>query len=181
MNNNWGTTPTQIQPAIVKLKLNIQADSIKIYPLSNIGKEGVGKKIVPTTANNFDVTLDQNQDKTLWYGVETFGIGSTTGIVPTNPNMPILNRSYPNPVYDNAVTLDYAVRENGTIHIGIYDLTGKLVKNVLSAWQPVGQYSLKVDIGNLPTGQYNIILNEENLGFGYFSYNMAYLPLVVVH
>ena len=181
VNNNWGTAPTLQQPAIFKLKLNIQADSIKIYPLSNIGKESAGKKIIPTTPNNFDVTLDQTIDKTLWYGVETFGIGSTTGIVPPNPNMPTLNQSYPNPVYDNTVNLDYTVRENGTINIGIYNLTGRLIKNVFSAWQPVGQYSLKVDISTLPTGQYHIILNEENLEFQFSSYNMAYLPLVVVH
>lgn len=182
VNNNWGTAPTQIQPAIVKLKLNIQADSIKIYPLSNIGKEDTSIKIIPTTAGSFDITLNQSKDKTLWYGVETFGNGnSATGIIPPAQNMPTLNKSYPNPVYDGSINLDYTVRENGVINIAIYDMSGKLIKSIFSGWQPVGQYALKVDIINISTGKYSIILNEENSGYQYSSFNTAYLPLIIIH
>ena len=67
VRDQWGTTPTLQQPATVRLKLMINAKSINVYPLSSTGNFSNFKTYFPTS-NTFDITLDQNSDKTLvWY------------------------------------------------------------------------------------------------------------------
>ena len=61
------------------LNLSIEADSIRIYPLNTIGKFNNNKYYIykPVSSNKFTINLDQNTDKTCWYGISTFVNGSS--------------------------------------------------------------------------------------------------------
>lgn len=73
VNNNWGTAPTSIEPRQVTLRLNIDADYIRLYPLDEMGAEQTSTQIFPLFGNTFEVQLNQSTDQTLWWGVEAVG------------------------------------------------------------------------------------------------------------
>jgi hypothetical protein len=158
VNNNWGTAPTMQQPAIVRLRLNIAADSIKIYPLSNIGAATTGIKVLPTATNLFDVSLNQNADRTLWYGIEAFGSQIVTQVA-ESPE-PVWQRVFPNPISDGQLTLDYTLKESGTTLIQLIDPLGRVVKTLFKGAQVAGQQAMTATIGDIANGQYTVVLSQ---------------------
>ena len=158
VSNNWGNAPTLQQPAVVRLRLTIQADSIKLYPLSTTGAESRFIKILPISANTFDILLDQNVDKTLWYGIEAFGNQITTSV--DDPKLPIWNRLFPNPVCDGQLTLDYTLAQNGQTTIALYDVLGRLVKTISNENATIGRQQKTVNLGDVSNGQYQVMITQ---------------------
>jgi Carbohydrate binding domain/Secretion system C-terminal sorting domain len=158
VNNNWGTAPTSMQAATVRLRLTINADSIKIYPLSNTGSESRSTKFLPISANTFDITLDQNADKTLWYGIQAFGSQVITNV--EEQLLPRWNSVFPNPVCTGSATLDYHLQTDGQTQIGLYNMAGQLVKTVLEAYQSVGQHQITADLNDVSNGQYQLVITQ---------------------
>jgi hypothetical protein len=158
VNNNWGNTPTMQQPATVRLRLNIIADSIKIYPLSNLGAATTARKVSPISTNTFEVTLNQSSDRTLWYGIEAFGNQVVTSVEPEFS--PIWNRIFPNPVCNGQLTLDYTLLESGTTLIRVVDPLGRVTKTLFNGAQTAGQQVMTVQIGDLVNGQYNVVISQ---------------------
>lgn len=73
VNGNWGTAPTEIQPRQVTLRLNIDADYIRVYPLNELGAEQNSQQLFPISGNTFEIQLDQRTEPTLWWGIEAVG------------------------------------------------------------------------------------------------------------
>ena len=67
----------------------------------------------------------------------------------------------PNPTR-GTVKLHYAVKNEGRIRIAMYDVTGKLVVNILDSHKKQGTYEISVDTKNLSTGTY--FIQVENSG-----------------
>jgi len=69
---------------------------------------------------------------------------------------------YPNPTA-NQITLVFNVKEEGQTNLGIRDVSGKLVAEVLPSQRfPEGQYSYNANLGYLPAGTYIAVLTTEN-------------------
>ncbi len=158
VNNKWGNAPTLQQAAIIRLRLTIQADSIKLYPLSTTGAESRFIKILPISVNTFDILLDQNVDKTLWYGIEAFGNQITTSV--DDPQLPVWNRLFPNPVCDGQLTLDYTLAQNGQTTIALYDLLGRLIKTISSENATIGRQQKTVNLSDVSNGQYQVVISQ---------------------
>ena len=60
---------------------------------------------------------------------------------------------YPNPVNDIA-NIKYSLAENNFVDIRLFDLTGKLIKQLLHEDREAGIYQLSFSTWNLPTGSY---------------------------
>ena len=164
MHDNWGTAPTEIEPMNLTLTLTIEADSIRIYPLNTLGAYDTTKyySYDPESSNEFTITLDQNTDKTCWYGMVTFKNGiSPLAIGPINSEKEGCLENYPNP-FNGRTTIRYNLAENSDTELRIYDLLGKEVyhsghKNELS-----GKHDIEVSADYLISGVYLYSLKINN-------------------
>jgi len=142
-HNNWGSRPTQMKPVSLRMMLNIYADSILVYPLdaSGIKKAGAVQKYFPSDDNLFDVTIDQNQSKSLWFGIEKFGDGSLTS-VDNNGRIDHfkLEQNYPNP-FNNETSIEYSVPQRTRIRLSVYDILGKEIAVLFNGIKEQGKYS----------------------------------------
>lgn len=73
INNHWGSAPTQMKPLQVTLQLQQQAQQLRVYPLSNTGVATAYTAYSPVSEGIFQITLNQQTDQTLWYGIEAIG------------------------------------------------------------------------------------------------------------
>ncbi|MCX6151231.1 MAG: carbohydrate binding domain-containing protein [Ignavibacteriales bacterium] len=154
-HNNWGRNPTQMKPISVSFQLKIFADSIIISPLDSYGRVNVNqvKTLQPTISNYFDVTFDQNQNKTLWYGIEKFGKGVNTFTEKGEESELSfhIDQNFPNP-FNSTTTIKYFLPEESQVKIIIYDILGKKVASLFDSKQNAGVYSIvwnaKNDSGN---------------------------------
>jgi hypothetical protein len=150
VHNNWGNPPTQLEPTYVRLRLKIQADSIRVYPLDVVGREGASfYDYLPISENVFEISLNQNQDRTVWFGVESFG--GRAAIKPEEPPIQFrLDQNYPNP-FDNSgksgspTKIKYELPGKGKIRLTIYDLLGRTVRILVDENQVAGNYELDWD------------------------------------
>lgn len=151
VHNNWGTAPTQIAPMSAALRLQIQADSIRVYPLDVRGKEGAGKTYYPGSSGNFDIALNQAQQKTLWWGIQAFGSGITGTTLPQDATLPV--RLYPNPATNGPLTLEYTLPTAARAVVRVYDALGRL-QLTQEAEQSSGRQFTALDVSRLPKGVY---------------------------
>jgi hypothetical protein len=76
---------------------------------------------------------------------------------PAIPHQPQLAQNYPNP-FNPTTTIAIGVPECGTVTLAIYDLNGKVVKEVFSGHVEAGWHSHQVDMSTLPSGVYHYSL-----------------------
>ena len=71
MLSNKGDEPTIIEPTKITLEVTMEADSIVVHRLNSLGGlSGSSTTYYPVTQNKFRITIDQNIEKSLWYGIE---------------------------------------------------------------------------------------------------------------
>jgi hypothetical protein len=125
VHDNWGSAPTLQNPLTVHLQLSVQADYLHLYPLSPTGQVSSYTTVQPSAPGVFDITIDQNQSKTLWYGVEAFGSLVTAT---AEPQAGLQLTVTPNPVQSGVVRLQWSgVDETAPATIRILDLAGKTI------------------------------------------------------
>jgi hypothetical protein len=167
IHNNWGSAPTQIAPLTVILKLNIKADSLKLYPLDSKGKEDKNKAVLylPTGVNTFEVAMNQSVSKTLWYGVEKYGSGTTSvneeDILPSDY---YLGQNYPNP-FNPSTNFSFRIPSSaGTTFttLKIYDVLGKEIATVINSELSPGEYKIPYStaVSALASGVYYYTLRS---------------------
>lgn len=80
----------------------------------------------------------------------------TTGV----ENNPVKKENiiYPNPSNSNSITLEFNLPNSGITKIQIYDLSGRVVKNVGNEFLDAGNHNYEIDISKLPSGQYNLTI-----------------------
>ncbi len=68
---------------------------------------------------------------------------------------------YPNPI-NNQCNINYALNQKSKVSISLYDVTGRLVKNMVDESKNPGNHNNVFDITNLPQGVYFIRLSIES-------------------
>ena len=76
----------------------------------------------------------------------------------TNPTSFGLTSVYPNP-FNPSTSIRYNVDKFSKVNISIYDVTGKLVSNLVNSYKSIGNHSIIWNASNLPSGIYFIKLN----------------------
>ena len=59
----------------------------------------------------------------------------------------------PNPAVDVA-KLNYTTTKQGIVNISVYDITGRVVENLMDGSRPVGEHTVNLDVQNLAAGVY---------------------------
>jgi hypothetical protein len=122
-----------------------ESDSV-VYGIPPIGTQNFIFNIVA-----FDGLLSD----TLSVSVTVENINFITHSAELVPNNFYLSQNYPNPF--NATTkIRYGLHKTSPVRIVIYNLAGELVAELVNEIKPAGQYSLKWDASNFPTGIYFI-------------------------
>jgi|APTNR8051073442_1049403.scaffolds.fasta_scaffold00749_10 hypothetical protein len=96
VHNNWGQAPTLQRPLALRLRLRIEADFLRIYPLSPRGEAGAYTQWSPIAPGLFEVDLDQAATPTLWFGIEALG-GNITSSAQSPEMAPLALSVSPNP------------------------------------------------------------------------------------
>jgi len=129
IHDDWGESPTLIDPVKARIKLNLEADTLYIYPLSTTGQQ-TGKKIQvnPYEQQTFIIHLDQNTDQTLWFGYEILGNGTyiATGLSDQLKKDDI--KIYPNPAKD-FMLIEFTESLYKEIEIELLNINGSLMLN----------------------------------------------------
>ncbi len=146
IRNSWGTAPTQLSPLSVKLSLQIEADSIRLYPLSSRGHDSTHFTVFPVSANVFQLNLDLGVRHTPWYGIEAFG-----GNVSIDKPETGMGRLWPNPSTGELV-FQFANPSPQSAVLTVFDLSGKAVFTEEGISPPNG--FLRRDLQHLPAGMY---------------------------
>jgi photosystem II stability/assembly factor-like uncharacterized protein len=64
-----------------------------------------------------------------------------------------LEQNYPNP-FNSSMVIRYTVKKNGSITLKIYDIAGKEITTLINDYQKSGEYKIKFEGNNLPSGIY---------------------------
>jgi hypothetical protein len=155
----WGFGQSQIQYP------NNQKRGI-IQKTTNSGLNW-GYQIPDTSLNISYVTWGQFINKQtgwaylyVWYGLHTTNGGLDTLImvginenISTTPIDFVLEQNYPNP-FNQLTIINYQLLINCQLKLDIYDITGKLIKTLINQRKNTGNYNIKFDGSNLPSGIY---------------------------
>lgn len=160
VHDRWGQAPTQMYPLTVTLQLQIQADSLRLYPLDVWGREMSNSvTYLPSQPNTFEITLDQNKMQTVWFGLEKFGEGVATAVTQNQENPPnefALEQNYPNPFSSRVASghaethIRFAIAAAGLVSLKVYDLHGREVAALTDAIMQPGRYDRVLDTRQLP-------------------------------
>jgi len=107
--------------------------------------------------------IPMNSQYQMWYSPENsdlvnlaFSDRNTDVGRPDDPACPSafsLERNFPNP-FNPSTTIAYTVQEPGLVHLAVYDLAGRRVKELIHAFQQPGLYSMTADLQEIPSGIY---------------------------
>jgi hypothetical protein len=163
VHDQWGRPPTQMYPLNAILQIYVQADSLHVYPLDTWGRETAEYvSYLPMQPNLFEITLDQNQTPTLWFGIEKFGEGTPTAVSESAENLPhefSLEQNYPNPFWtearsrgaENPVThIRFSIAAAGLVSLKVYDLHGREVAALVNEMMQPGRYDRVLEAHQLP-------------------------------
>ncbi|MDT3737923.1 MAG: T9SS type A sorting domain-containing protein [Candidatus Kapabacteria bacterium] len=132
---------------------------ISVYDVLN-GEEKYSYKTEPV-GGYFDAVDVSNDGKYIAGGngeqLILFDFDFLTSVTDDIPLLSGLN-SYPNPSNTNSITFEFNLLNSGETKIQLFDLTGRIVKNIENKFLEAGNHNLEIDISNLPIGQYNLTI-----------------------
>jgi hypothetical protein len=64
---------------------------------------------------------------------------------------------YPNPARDE-INLRFSTARRGPVRLGIYDVSGRLVRPCVQSVLDPGEYTVRADLGRVPAGIYFVRL-----------------------
>jgi len=129
-------------------------------------------------ANDTIVLINIDTTYVVHYGVNNYGViyGATYGrglialdefqkpVGISDPDKPVKENNlsiYPNPASDK-ITVAFDLPETGPVEISIYDLQGKMVKNINLGVRPEGRHDAIINCRNLGAGTYILRLTMGN-------------------
>jgi len=155
IHNSWGSSPTQVAPLALALQLSIHADSLRIWPLDEYGREIKGfTSYRPASPGVFLMAIDQKQLMSMWYGIETFGKGVTSvEDQHGTPSVFQLEQNYPNP-FNPSTTIRFSTPNRGIVRLKVFDGLGREVASLVNEELPSGEYERAFDASALCSGVY---------------------------
>lgn len=151
VHDDWGAGPTLQAPMVATLRLHLEADSLRVYPLSPIGEPGAPFLLEPVQPGYFELHIGQSEYPSLWFGLEALG-----GLVPAQeaPGTGTLLRHYPNPGGEGLHYIEYQLAESAEVALWVFSAQGQPVKKVLAGWQPAGARQISFETTGLPAGSH---------------------------
>lgn len=167
IHNNWGWAPTLLEPVQAVFRLHMDADSLRIRPLTVLGGAGAtSRTVLPSLPGLFVLSLDTGTDHVPWFGIDAIGTGPSTSVeaVTTAPPVWSLEQNFPNP-FNGTTGITYTVGgPNGTasrVRLVVFDLLGREVAVIVDRMMSPGRYRAAFDAGRLASGMYMVRLEME--------------------
>jgi len=79
----------------------------------------------------------------------------------SNPSSFVLNQNYPNP-FNPSTSIKFILPNSGYTNLSVYNLVGEKVRELVNEVLPEGEYNLRFDGTNLPSGIYIAKLSSES-------------------
>ncbi len=165
----WDVAGTTVSPvSCANVKITLSTDGGNTWPTvlaastANDGSEAVTLPNISNTQARVKIEAVGN----IFYDISNtnFTITTTTGIQ-NNTGTPIefgLSQNFPNP-FNPVTLLSYAIPKKSSVTLRVYDVTGKLVSNLINnLTQTEGYYSIEFDGSNLPSGVYYYQINASD-------------------
>ena len=156
VTDQWGHSPTLIQALQVDLSLEIDADSIHVYPLDERGAENQHFTVLPDDGR-FRVYLDQDIDQTPWFGIQTFlTTTSTTEISASGLNVKLS----PNPTED-CVRVQWSNPLNNSMTVDLLNCHGMQMKKWEFPASAMKYQESQLSVSDLAPGIYIIRFSND--------------------
>jgi hypothetical protein len=97
------------------------------------------------------------------FGTILVTVSSVTGIEDLSGNSGLILKNYPNPFVENT-TLSYTLPSDGRVTLTICNMSGQVVKTVINEMATEGQYTIKIEAGDLQSGVYFAVLRLKSNG-----------------
>lgn len=81
--------------------------------------------------------------------------------LPLFPETVRINSVYPNP-FNSSMTVYYSIAHSGVLNLAIYDLTGRLIKNLIHAYVSTGTHRISLEQHEIASGAYLLKLTTPN-------------------
>ncbi len=116
------------------------------YALGEIYNKSISVDLAEVSFKKVNLYIDKpgNLDNT------TDDLGGGIG---TYPKDPILNQNYPNP-FNPSTTIQFGIPQQSFVSLKVYDMSGKLVSELVNEVKDKGYYTVKFDGANLSSGFY---------------------------
>ncbi|GAB5408377.1 MAG: hypothetical protein BalsKO_07420 [Balneolaceae bacterium] len=72
-----------------------------------------------------------------------------------------INNIYPNP-FNSATIINYEISVAGIVKLDMFDINGRLVRNLVDEYKNFGSYTFRLNAGDLPSGIYYLRGRNEN-------------------
>ncbi len=159
-------------------------DSLNFFQFDNIQINVFGFNVSPDTSSNYQqLGLEPfHYDIVESFGIvgsasSEFGVGTsikggtlqgevfgdTTFSIPTSnfydqkiPSEFNYIGNYPNP-FNPSTTIKYTMTKPGTVQLKLYDITGRLVKEIINESKIAGEHTVELDASDLSSGTYILI------------------------
>jgi len=130
-----------------------------IYSIDvNVGTEAV------TVVDTFEVTTTENCNFVFQFGnigsaelwiddVHLILISGPNAIIENNTTFLSLEQNFPNP-FCNSTTIAFSLAKAEKVDISVFDISGKMVKQVSNKVFTAGNHKLNIDLGDYPGGIY---------------------------
>jgi len=127
LHNNWGNAPTAVQPLNLELSLEMEADSIEVFPLDPMGVPKDSFMVAPQSDGKFILTLDQSDLQSVWFGIRSY-----RSTVNSSTNEFKQLKLFPNPAHS------------------ILNITGEFNNCIITIMNTLGQTTKELHIANTP-------------------------------
>lgn len=144
----WRTDTTQ---AYNQVNMSVAADTFT----ANIPSQSLGTKVYyyisATSVSNRTVT----KPLTAPNGYIKFNVDNTTGITGNTGTIYgfQLAQNYPNP-FNPETEINFTLPENNFVTLKVYDVSGRLVKELVNDFRSAGNYSVNFNASGIPSGVY---------------------------
>ena len=170
-STNGGVNWTQINSGLVST--NVQSIAVNargivfvstgsgVYYLSTA--DGNWTPVVSGLQNTFVTSLAFNPDGYLFAGTNGSGVYKTTTTktavkdLANSKNSYSLEQNYPNP-FNPSTVISYSLPSSGKVSLKVFDMLGKEISTLVNEEKHAGQYEVKFDGANLPSGVYLCVL-----------------------
>ncbi|MEO0472552.1 MAG: carbohydrate binding domain-containing protein [Bacteroidota bacterium] len=151
VNFNWGSSPTEQKPLSLKLKLRVNADSLRISPLDASGAVTGTTTYASSAPGVFVIDLEQSQDQSLWYGVEAVGIDISLDVEDLADQLQL--RAFPVPAKET-IFLQYSLNKRTEVSFSLNNQLGQSVFQSIPKTQFPGPQQEKIEVAHLASGMY---------------------------
>ena len=112
------------------------------------------------TGSIYNDVMDVNfiNDMRLGSAMDAMDVSFTASL--EGPSSFMIGEAYPNP-FNPSTSLTYYVGAEGNISLSVYDINGRLIKELANDYKSVGEYSVTWNAGNNSSGVYFVRFNAD--------------------